>query len=222
MSKASAKELFISKYLNSWKGGLIRPDRQENDNGVQIHACFIVLLHLNRMLEKEDKSRFKECVENTEKKQGLYHRSPLNKKAYRNSTDNVMGTAVGSVLCGLDFHSHILEYGRKHFWCYNNLDESFNLKSCIQGGDVALLKIYNKQKPNFLELGWLNVGLRVSDTSWLTWMRLVAAHHVGFKTQSTVAWMRRWAGQQELHVHLGNWYGAKHPFVELSKGVRIK
>ena len=91
---------------------------------------------------------------------GLHSRRCGDEVIRRQSHDNVVAMAIG----GWYFNSHhaksICEYASTRLWNYNVMGtHAFDLKSQIQGGDIAICRYAAEQTPNVVCLMWLAIGL---------------------------------------------------------------
>jgi hypothetical protein len=114
------KEIIRNEYTDP--DGLVCQDRfpgkWASGNGLMQTGYYICLLYALNALDKSDIDRFKNTVIGCQDEPGLYDRNPG--RPDLNAHDDYIGIAGGSVVSGLNFHKEIFNYGRKHFWFFDN------------------------------------------------------------------------------------------------------
>lgn len=122
----SAKQDVLDHYLDV--DGLVTIDRDPSKwstgNGLMHLGFFTCLLAGGDNLTAADVVRFNSAVRGCQVAPGLYDRNPGRPDA--DSHDDANGVVSGSVVCGLPFHRDVLIYGLKHFFFYDNVDQTFN------------------------------------------------------------------------------------------------
>lgn len=133
------------------------PRITKNENS----QLFLVLGHiaLNRLqlLTTEDKETFIRHTNSAEIQPGLYARRQGD-LGIRQSHDNLLAIVTGSVIHETDHAKKICSYGESNGWCFS-LSEEWELESCLQGGDIALIKIAAGKTPTLWECLWFLGGM---------------------------------------------------------------
>ena len=233
MTKPQAAKLIREVYFNDWGGGKIDSKHEENDNGLLVAALYMLLLKKNKLLTKYDCDRFLAARKACEVSPGLHRRSPSNKK-YCDSSDNRIGILMGAALCGTSLIAkQMVAYGSNNKWCYNDTNPSkFDITACPQPPDVGIYKVCAHISPSLLEVTWGWASFKISNTSWLSWMRCELLREVGFSwlpwikryplESSVNSYLHEWGKQQPLTKHLAAWFREKnHPAVVLAEGIKI-
>lgn len=93
---------------------------------------------------------------------GLYYRRYMD-QGIRQSHDNIVAIAAGAAL----FKSHhaklIAGYGHMFGWCYNVQEPLvWDIRTCLQGGDIAFIKLCAGYIPTVWEMIWLAIGRAIT------------------------------------------------------------
>lgn len=122
----SAKDEVVQHYVD--QDSLVTidrdPGRWTTGNGLMHLGFFTCLLAGSDELTAADVVRFNSAVRGCQVAPGLYDRNPGRPDA--DSHDDANGVVSGSVVCGLPFHRDVLLYGLKHFFFYDNTDQTFD------------------------------------------------------------------------------------------------
>lgn len=116
------KQLIIEHYMDL--EGMVTvdcdPTPWSTGNGLMHLGLFICLLHANNELEKYDKDKANVTFTQCEKVPGVFNRNRNRPDA--NAHDDYAGIVSASVVCDLNKHKDILQYGLKHLFTYNNIE----------------------------------------------------------------------------------------------------
>lgn len=135
------------------------PRITRNENGQLFYVMTMYEFEKKGILpQQEAKDNFIKMMDLSKLKPGLFYRRYLD-KGIRQSHDNIVGISAGSVLFGTEHAKEIAFYGAINGWCFNVQDpEKWDIRTCIQGGDVAVLKILAGWVPTIWEMVWFFVG----------------------------------------------------------------
>jgi hypothetical protein len=134
------------------------PRITRNENGQLFYVMTMYEFEKKNILPPEAKDNFSKILMLSRLKSGLFYRRYLD-KGIRQSHDNIVGIAAGSVLFDTRDATDIAVYGSMNGWCFNvQKPEEWDIRCCIQGGDVAVLKILAGWIPTIWEMVWFFVG----------------------------------------------------------------
>lgn len=110
------------KYSDSW--GYIQPDKGVSHNGLRFTSRFYINLKRNCGIDNFDKLIFQTLVSSCFVKMGLLERHPeLHHNVQQGIDDYIMVTAAAKELDLInEINVPILDYGKKHFYIYQNTD----------------------------------------------------------------------------------------------------
>ena len=168
MIKKSAS-LWRQKYIAPDGGGKLEthderdpfvegaPRITRNENSQLFLVMGHIALHKLEMLEGVDLENYVRHIEDSKVEDGLYLRRHKD-FGIRQSHDNIIGIAVGSVIHSTKHALWICEYGEKHGWCFS-FTGKWELESCLQGGDIAVIKTLAGKAPTLWECAWFLIGM---------------------------------------------------------------
>jgi hypothetical protein len=135
--------------------GAPRITRNENSQ------LFLVMGHIAldklELLEEIDLDTFVRHIEDSKCEDGLYLRRHKD-FGIRQSHDNILAIAVGSVIHNTKHALWICEYGERHGWCFS-FNGRWEIESCLQGGDIAVIKCLAGKVPTIWEMIWFIGGM---------------------------------------------------------------
>lgn len=89
---------------------------------------------------------------------GLFYRRFMD-NGIRQSHDNLVGLVAGSLLFDDPIRTEIAFYGQTHGWCPNAQQPGvWDIRTCIQGGDIAFIEICNGYIPTMWHMFWFMLG----------------------------------------------------------------
>ena len=131
-----------------------------NENGILFLTYMLILLQKRELISSDDKNRFITLVYQLFVEPGLTNRHPGN-NITRESHDNIVGCAVGAMMCGaLGINAALYAYGVKNGFCYNNISPGkYDIRCLIQGSDAAVVAICSANQPPLWSWVWFLGGL---------------------------------------------------------------
>lgn len=158
----------------------------DNDNGILFLAIGMMLLYKLNSLPNV-KNLVNDSINLLEVEKGLYNRRKNDDDM--DSHDNSVGIYTLSILFNLNYIYDILNYGKKHWYNYNNrFPGKFEWRCQRQGGDIAFYRICTGDQPGLYFTIWMIVGLWLSafqkkpSTICLGWLRFETLK-IALKTQ---------------------------------------
>lgn len=133
------------------------PRITKNENSQLFLVMGHIALHKLGMIEEVDQDNFVRHIEDSKLEDGLYTRRHKD-FGIRQSHDNIIGIAVGSVIHNTKHALWICEYGERHGWCFS-FNGRFEIESCLQGGDIAVIKTLAGKTPTLWEAAWFLIGM---------------------------------------------------------------
>lgn len=134
------------------------PRITKNENGQLFFVMTCYEMDKKNILPDEAAQNFTKIMSLSECKPGLYYRR-YKDVGIRQSHDNIVGIAAGSVLFETHHAKRIAEWGERSGWCFNvQAPFIWDIRCCIQGGDVAVLKILAGWVPTIWEMLWFFIG----------------------------------------------------------------
>lgn len=148
----------------------------DNDNGILFLAYCEALLR-DPILTKSETNL---VIERLQVLPGLYNRNPGRDERHE-SHDNYVGIMYLSTRYGLNHSKHILDYGVRNGFTFDNVVPGrFNLRRWRQGKDIAFYKLCNGFMPTPIQTFWLLGSIlfnafqkpEKSSENLMCWLRL--------------------------------------------------
>lgn len=180
-------ELYLKDYIAQDGGGKLKPTDERlpfatycpwsttlNENPILfLVQSAIELTRLEPDKYLDFKYKYSLHMDQTWMLPGLHSRRCGDYTIRRQSHDNVVAMCIGSWYFKTVHAQNIYDYGNSVFWNYNVISPpKFDIKSQIQGGDIAIATYAVNKVPNVLFLLWLAVGLAISKTYNLADLRI--------------------------------------------------
>lgn len=119
------------------------------------------------------KALYEKHMASTEISPGLHSRRCGDSTIRRQSHDNVVAMLIGGWFFQSEYPMKIFKYGRIVGWNYNVLKPGqFDIKSQLQGGDIAIAHYAVGFTPEIWNVIWLATGLAISTTYNLADLRI--------------------------------------------------
>lgn len=210
-----------------------------NDNGILFLAYFLALSHLCSLKDKiyQKRADIGTTIERLVRLpyRGIFNRQPAGDKPPHKAEahDNYVGICFISRMLGLGYEAHIVSYGIKHGWNFNNINPNvFDIKFQRQPGETAFYLICNKMRPDIIGFIHLLIGIIINafkknpGQNNLTWLRLYTLSMISDEQGIfikycvlfvTLFWgimmMFRWNSFEEMFTA---YFGKNHPISKMS------
>jgi hypothetical protein len=168
MSIEQIKQDCDARFLNEEFSINLAPNHSkvDNANDVLYQAVYLNLLDLHKELKESDINNAEIACSILRKEPGHFYRWTHNKET-PNSHDNYEGLASMQVYGVNNTANEICEFGSDTGFDYELVDDGDNFfRSIWQPGTIALFRIYNDQRPYFLDLCFLVVAILIGSFQW--------------------------------------------------------
>lgn len=136
------------------------PRITKNENGQLFAVMAYYQMHEIGILPDEFSFDFLKMLELSEVPffPGLYYRR-YKDSGIRQSHDNIVAIVAGSLLFRTHHAAMVGMHGLKYGWCFNVQEpNSWDIRTCLQGGDIAFIKLCNGWVPTIWEVLWFTIG----------------------------------------------------------------
>jgi hypothetical protein len=133
------------------------PRITRNENSQLFLVMGHIALHKLGLLTEWDKETFNRHIGLSRARYGVFLRR-TNDFGIRQSHDNIVAIAVGARIHNTDHARELCEHGESSGFCYS-ITEKWEIESCLQGGDVGLVKTLAGKVPTLWEMAWFIGGM---------------------------------------------------------------
>jgi hypothetical protein len=201
------------------------------ENGILYLTELIIVYDIKKKPIKELCDKFDQTVLNLRAdSSGLFHRFKYNnlENLNINSHDNYSAISAGSVLCGLNYHNEITNYGNHNWWIFNN-DSKMRFVLPFKIQDRLIWTYYSGDKfyYNYFKYWyWLNMFISTHKEKGNTSAKLlylVQLYPIRNNPEFTNIWnyyvrqMAEMYGENWIHELLVIYFPKEHPLVIESK-----